>query len=227
MLCEMFSRLRPFAPIQEYQYVGLGSIWFADHVLFHKSLGIRKMISIERVSAHKARFEFNRPFKNIEIRLGTTTDHLPGLDWSQRTILWLDFDDPLSPGSLDDVDSVAARAKSGMVLALSVQAKRFSRPPDANEGEDPIPIETVGAFREHFGEERTPLDLDARNLRGRGVATTIREVLRAELAEAVLARNVGHSTRLPDAVSTDRCFRVRRPSPDDDRGRSFRRSSGG
>ena len=191
MLCEFFSRLRPFSPVQQYRYVGLGSIWFADHLLFHKSLGIEEMISIERVSAHKKRFEFNRPFRNIEIRLGAVADHLPGLDWDRPTIMWLDYDDPLSPGILDDVRTVATRARSGLVLAVSVQAKQIYRPPEEGEGKEDIPIRTVGAFRGRFGEKRTPPNLDARSLKGWGVSRTIRQVLRSELVEAVLARSLG------------------------------------
>ena len=191
MLCEMFSRLRPFSPLGKYQYVGFGSIWFADHRLFHTSLGIEKMISIERVGGHESRFEFNRPFGNIDIRIGEANQHLPGRDWSQRTILWLDYDDPLSPGMLDDVRTVAMRAGSGTLLVVSVQAAQISRPTDEDDGEKEVAIATVGAFKERFGEGKTPLDLDARELKGWGVATTTRKMLRSEVGEAVLARNVG------------------------------------
>ena len=52
-------------------------------------------------------------------------------------------------------------------------------------------METAGAFEERFGEERTPTDLDARDLKGWGVARTIRKVVRSEVEEAVLARNTG------------------------------------
>lgn len=191
MLCEMFSRLRPFSPLGQYEYVGFGSIWFADHLLFHKSLGIENMISIERVRGHESRFEFNRPFGNIDIRIGEAMQHLPGLDWGRRTILWLDYDDPLSPGMLDDVRTVATRAGSGTALAVSVQAAQIARPAEPGEEETDIPIVTVSGFKAWFGEGKTPTDLDARDLKGWRLARTVRSVLRSEVEEAVLARNVG------------------------------------
>ena len=189
MLCEMFSRLRPFSPLQDYQYVGFGSIWFADHLLFHKSLGIQEMISIERVGAHKSRFEFNRPFANVDIRIGAAKQHLPSLDWDKRLILWLDYDDALWRGILDDVHTVAMRAKSGLALAVSVQAEEMCCRSDADD-EGITPIVSAREFRKEFGDKRTPQDLDPRKLKGWGIAKTTRELLREELKEAVLARNL-------------------------------------
>ena len=189
MLCEVFSRLRPFSSLRDYVYVGFGSIWFADHILFHKNLGIRKMVSIERVSAHAARFEFNRPFANVDIRIGAANQHLTGLDWDKRLILWLDYDDPLSPSILDDVRTVAMRAKSGMLLSVSVQAHEFSRPSDSDD-EETERITTPRDFRREFGDERTPPELNVLDLTGWKVARTSRVALRQEIEEALLSRNV-------------------------------------
>ena len=147
------------------------------------------MVSIERVGAHKGRFEFNRPFGNVEIRIGAAKQHLPNLDWDKRLILWLDYDDGVSGGILDDVHTVATRAKSGLTLAVSVQAEQMWSRSTADE-EGATRIVSVGEFRREFGEKRTPHDLDPRILRGWGIARTSRELLRAELNEAVLARNV-------------------------------------
>ena len=36
--------------ISEYQYIGLGSIYYYDFILFHKYLKIRDMISLDLVS---------------------------------------------------------------------------------------------------------------------------------------------------------------------------------
>lgn len=137
MLCEAFSRLRPFCPLERYLYVGLGSIWFADHTLFHRALGIEEMISIESEKSHGPRFEFNRPYANIDIRLGTVARHLPGLDWRRRMILWLDYDDPLSLSILDDVRTVARLATSGLMFAVSVQARAFYGKSDDDEDARP------------------------------------------------------------------------------------------
>jgi len=34
-------------PIEKYHYLGLGSVYFADFILFHKYLHIKKMTSID------------------------------------------------------------------------------------------------------------------------------------------------------------------------------------
>ena len=189
MLCEVFSRLRPFSPLQRYLYVGFGSIWFADYTLFHRSLGIREMISMERVSAHKTRFIFNRPFGNVDIRVGAASQHLPTLDWGRRIILWLDYDDPLSPSILDDLHTVATRAESGMALAISVQAEQMHSGL-SDDDETSLPIRTVGEFSKEFGNRRTPQSISPTDLMGWGIAATTRKLLCEELHEALVTRNL-------------------------------------
>ena len=125
MLCDMLSRLKAFGSLENYWYIGFGSIWFADCVLFHRTLGIEHMISIEKETAHKARFVFNKPYRSIELNMGNSAQILPNLDcWGLRSIIWLDYDDPLSPSILDDVRTVATRAGSGTALIVTVQAQK-------------------------------------------------------------------------------------------------------
>ena len=40
MLCDVFRRLTHFQPVETYCYVGFGSVWFSDFVLFHRALGV-------------------------------------------------------------------------------------------------------------------------------------------------------------------------------------------
>lgn len=80
MMGEIFRRAAAFSALETYRYVGLGSVWFSDFSLYHKMLGIGEMVSIERATGCKARFEANRPF-NIEMRFKPTTEALPELDW--------------------------------------------------------------------------------------------------------------------------------------------------
>jgi len=46
MLSEMLGRLKVFGSLETYRYIGFGSIWFSDCVLFHRALGIEHMVSI-------------------------------------------------------------------------------------------------------------------------------------------------------------------------------------
>ena len=119
MMVEVFRRLTPFGDLEDYEYVGFGSVWFSDFSLFHRSLGMRKMISIEGSSEARNRVEFNRPYK-IQVETGMSGAILPNLDWNDRKIVWLDYDDPVAKPMLLDVRTVAAQAMSGTLLAVSV-----------------------------------------------------------------------------------------------------------
>src|SRR6266581_5372051 len=97
MLAEAFRLLSRFGSINAYRYIGLGSNFFSDFILFHKSLGITNMTSIEQDRPFAKRFAFNRPFLCVDIKIGESGEILPTLNWSMRTILWLDYDLPLDP----------------------------------------------------------------------------------------------------------------------------------
>ena len=191
MLCELFSRLRAFGSLESYRYIGFGSIWFSDCVLFHRVLGIEDIISIERERDHKVRFEFNNPYRGIKLQMGTAADVLPSLDWSHRTITWLDYDDPLSPSILDDVRTVAARAVTGTALAVSVQAERLFDRRDIHD--EPKEIVSPDQFRDLFGDARTPPELNARKLRGWHIACTSRSILSQEIENVLHEANVGRA----------------------------------
>src|SRR5258708_2057356 len=89
MLVESIRRLSEFAMVDSYRYIGFGSTYFSDFILFHKSLGIRNMISIERDISNRPRFEFNRPYNCIRMLFGESSELLPTLAWNTKTILWL------------------------------------------------------------------------------------------------------------------------------------------
>src|SRR6266496_2730130 len=48
--------------IQDYQYTGMGSVYFIDFMLFHRLIGLQKMLSVEYNTKIARRVEFNRPF---------------------------------------------------------------------------------------------------------------------------------------------------------------------
>ena len=59
MLAESFRRLSQFGRVDLYRYVGFGSLYFSDFLLFHKLLGFKHMLSIEKSddSNVQSRFE--------------------------------------------------------------------------------------------------------------------------------------------------------------------------
>ncbi len=122
MLCSLFQCLSAFQPLKDYQYIGMGSVSFIDFSLFHRNLGINKMISIEREEHDKIRFDFNKPFNCIDIEFGESQDVLPKLSLHEKSIIWLDYDSKLDTRILSDLELVFYRLPSGSFLSLSFNA---------------------------------------------------------------------------------------------------------
>lgn len=179
MLCECFRRLSPFARVDSYRYVGFGSIYFSDFSLIHRSLGIDDLVSIEREDSKIKRFEFNRPYRSIELKFGESTDVLPELDWSPRTIMWLDYDQKLNDDVLADVATFCRSCTAGSVLVVSVNAK-----PDEGSGN-----ERLKKLKEKVGSNKVPSDVDPNRLAGWEFAEVNRRIIAAEVASTLSDRN--------------------------------------
>ena len=187
MLCEIFGRLRPFQPVHEYVYVGFGSVWFEDFILFHRSLGVREMISIERHVAARHRIEANKPFSNITVHYRAASRVLPRLDWSRRHFVWLDYEDALSTEILLDVRTVAARGQSGTIIAISVPCKR-AHEIEVAEADSTGPS-AMDRFRDVFGRERVHSAVSEAQLEGWPFGKLSRKILKAEIRAALAVRN--------------------------------------
>ncbi len=193
MLGDIFRRLSQFDPLEDYEYVGFGSVWFSDFVLYHKMLGIRDMISIERASGARERFEANRPF-NIDIIFKDSNVALPSLDWTKRKIVWLDYDGILSTDMLHDVRIVGKNARSGSVVAVSVQCNQASEIEDADDfSGGPT---AISRFVQRFGRERVGQAITESDLYGWRFGKLCRELLVAEIEEALSTRNASDGKQL-------------------------------
>ena len=73
--------------LSEYQYIGLGSIYYYDFILFHKYLNISDMISLDDKDYPK-RFEFNKPFDFIEYKNISTSEFLPNNELDKKLFIW-------------------------------------------------------------------------------------------------------------------------------------------
>ncbi|MBS42148.1 MAG: hypothetical protein CMH83_02995 [Nocardioides sp.] len=122
MMVELLRRLDRSASLAHYRYVGFGSPYFADFALLHRSLGIREMVSIEHEIDDEARFRFNAPFASIDLKFGESGEVLAELSWTQRSIVWLDYDGRLDAAKLEDLDYLMRNVPSGSVVVLSVNA---------------------------------------------------------------------------------------------------------
>lgn len=192
MLCEIFRKLRPFQPVEDYIYVGMGAMWFSDFTLFHRALGIKSMVSIERVVGDttprgvKARIEANKPFGAIKMHFRETTDALPKLDWGRRQFVWLDYDDPINRSILLDMRTVAARALSGTLLAVSVQCQRAREVDDSGIADEQSALDR---FLDVFGRERVSQHVWEDDLAGWRFASLSRSMILSEIEAALSTRN--------------------------------------
>lgn len=187
MLCDLFRRLRPFGRVEDYVYVGFGSVWFSDFALFHRALGIKNMLSIEQATSAKDRIEANKPFK-IPVIYDNSTKALPRLEWSKNQFIWLDYDDPISVNMMLDARTVAMRAGSGTVVAISVQCSQAPQVAQAQaDGNVPTAVER---FSEIFGRDRTPPDLKEVQLLGWGFGKLSLGMFKREIESALGVRNL-------------------------------------
>lgn len=180
MLCDAFHRLR-FHALEDYQYVGLGSVFFADFRMFHRSLGISQMFSIEKQENHSERFEWNKPYSGITMLFGETAQRLSDVDFSVPTICWLDYDGALVESVISDMRNVAHAATHGSVLVVTVNAHPRQTNDDGADMLDQI--------RAELGNKRIPAKTDLTSLRGWGLANFYRTVGDSEIRNALSNAN--------------------------------------
>lgn len=180
MLAETFQRLRPFGSVESYRYVGLGAYYYRDFALFHKTLGISNMLSIEHEddAQNQERFKFNKPYSCVEIAFGESTGVLPTLPWDVRTILWLDYEGALDNVTLSDLEHFCSNACVGSVLVITVNARK-------------TPLATL---KEKIGETAIPVGVTDADLSEWGTARVYRRIISNAIEECLAKRN---GTRAP------------------------------
>jgi hypothetical protein len=178
MLAEAFRRLSEFGSLESYRYVGFGSIYFSDFILFHKALGVNNLHSIEKDAHNEGRFKFNAPYKCIQLHFGESNEELPKLNWDVRSIVWLDYDDPLDDKILTDVAFVSAKCLQGSVLVVSTNAQpeKFDRNP-------------LEVLKERITTEKLPADFTEESVRGWGTAALYRRIITNQIQETLTRRN--------------------------------------
>lgn len=180
MLCEAFRRVR-FHQLEDYQYVGMGSIFFSDFRMVHRGLGLKAMFSIEQQATQEKRFEWNKPYSGITMLFGPTEKRLSDIDFAKPTIIWLDYDGPLVGSVIGDIRTIAHSASHGLVLVVTVNA--HPRRQDENGANM---REQIGA---ELGNNRVPANLKLEDLRSWGLANFYRRVGDNEIHDALSAAN--------------------------------------
>ena len=213
MLCDAFLRLSFFQPVENYRYVGFGSTTFVDFILFHKMLGIKDMISIEKNEEDKARFEFNNPFGCVRMEYGDSNDVLPSLVWDLKTIVWLDYDGPLDDTILEDIAYVSMNLVSGSMLVITVDVETVDvesdSPLDRPFTDEAVQNYRLEEFEERVGSDKVPVDLEGKNLEGEEMAQTCGRVILNEIKQTLRTRNGLYSDKHKHKIEYNPLFHFR------------------
>lgn len=118
--------------IEDYVYVGLGSIYFVDYILFHKFLGIENMISAEHSTDIEKRVNFNKPYDFIKIYIKPIGEVIQTLSTDHKYFMWLDYDNIIDSDILEDVRLAATYLPVGSILLITVDSE-----PPTEEGNTP------------------------------------------------------------------------------------------
>lgn len=124
MLIHSFHELRNLGcNIANYQYCGMGSIFFTDYILFHKYLGIDDMISVEYSAKAKKRTNFNKPFKFIKLKFEDISNTISTLSKKKKHILWLDYDSYPDESKLSSIRDSINRLTTFSILLITFDAE--------------------------------------------------------------------------------------------------------
>ncbi|WP_414551918.1 O-methyltransferase [Anabaena sp. CCY 0017] len=192
IICDSLRCLSPFGELTTYRYVGFGSTYFSDFILFHKSLHIEDMISIEKDKDAKKRFDFNKPFGCIKIKYGDSYEVLPTIEWNKKSIVWLDYDSPLETSILDDIDTLTSKLVSGSVLIVTVSAEP-DRPPAEGLSQDGIDKFREDKLHKRLPNEKIPIDVKPIDLTGQKLAHLYQRIINNQLQQSVSIFNSARS----------------------------------
>lgn len=156
MVFERLASLSSVFKFGDYRYVGLGSMWFVDFVMAHRLLGIEDLWSIEEANPERA--DFNRPFKCISVRPGSSNKvirEMADADWAKSLVVWLDYDSAFDDDAKDDCRRLLERITPGSVLIVTVNGTKGGYKPKG----DPAAAKSINRLRELFGDAVPPTAL--------------------------------------------------------------------
>lgn len=187
MICEAFLKLSYISDLKNYRYIGFGSTYFTDFILFHKHLGLTNMISIESEEGKKLRMEFNKPFSCIAMKYGTASTILPNLELNNYlNLIWLDYDGIVGEFLFSDIDSVVLNAKAGSMFLVSVNTEPYIGSKD----------DRMKFLVRQVGKERIPSEYSDVNFSAKNYALVVYDMIDRQIKKTVLERTGGDSSKL-------------------------------
>lgn len=174
-------------PIFQYRYLGFGSIYYADFILFHKYLNIRDMWCVEHRDIPR-RMRLNKPYDFVKLFMKPFSEVIASLNRRRPHLVWLDYDEPLNASMLQDCAGAISAVAPGSIIIVTVTAQltQVERAPNLAEQQnrkEKLAAEYNEAFGHLLDEPITTKSL-ARNR----VPALFAGVLRNQFTEAVRSR---------------------------------------
>jgi len=195
MLVDALQRLGAAGfPISDYQYTGFGSIYFIDFILFHKLLGLRSFLSLERETTLKKRVEFNRPFSLVQIKMVPASEEIPNLSRDARHLLWLDYDGVLHRDFLSDIQSAVTLLPTGSILLVTVDIEPPETydyklvDPSFDDSKEMLGPKHWKTYFEHHASGYLELGLSEHDFGKSKLGSRSVEVLKAAFTKAIVPR---------------------------------------
>lgn len=181
MIAEALRRLLPLGRLSGYRYVGFGSLYFRDFAVMHRALGMEQMTSVEFAEhePHRPRFEFNRPFRTVDVQFASPTEVVRTLPQEVPWILWLDYESSMNEQCLDDIAAFTMEAPENSVLLVTANVHL--------DPKDKVPLEKV---TRDVGEERIPTGIAEKDIqREWGFAALTWRLVTDEIQRVLIDRN--------------------------------------
>lgn len=137
LIFDVLLRAQQLIGLSGHQYLGFGSMWFADFRLAHRLLGLHRMISMEHAQ-YAPRARFNSPYHSIEVKGGNSTAILESINWSIPVVVWLDYDGTLETLVARDLRFVLEKCAPDSVVLITLNAARGSYRPKKEGRRDRI-----------------------------------------------------------------------------------------
>ena len=108
-------------------YIGMGSLFYEDFLVFYASGCIRNMTSIEYMLDENGafdelkyrRFLMNRPFESIHLLPMTVREAVDQLTFDRSSLIWFDYDSTITRETIEETAEVIRKAKKTCMLACS------------------------------------------------------------------------------------------------------------
>jgi len=184
MIIDILNHIGSYIDIKKYHYFGLGSVYFADFIMFHKYLGIKKMTSVDDEKDDETRFSFNKPFGFIDFKISDCNSFIQKeLDWKDKLFIWLDYDSVVDIGKTNTIEIISTKAKNMDIFLITINV------------DSPPKNEDIEGFKEKF-KEYIPKEIKLMNFAGRNFPGILFNILISAIQNGI-RRNPNKLNFLP------------------------------